>query len=480
MFHLRLTEKINDDLTQTCTTGFQINMDGALLRKNVIFLGMWRSVRLDDDLTREIANKARTIHGRMAHLEIRTVGARLYTRNGTQDSVIRMPDVRDISVNRHDPECLLCVLKEGRHLNVIVCRCYNSRDPSDIVKSFRASKKDDTIIVNEIKTKHNWSLQPRHDRARLLPEQIFGDEKRNLPVFEKSHVGIQVNPGEYDNVSLSISSIPSNDLRKELSQLSEEVKAIKILLEKSTVVRGEDKPVHEIQQTDAKVPVKEISKNKTQHINAKIAVSIRERKPPTFIKGDFVSANSPGYYPDDAMDADVDSGQDMHDGHGSIVKTPNVRGLFVTDSLFTDDKNHRLSGKNYGGQSRDDYEEENPPSFSRNTRLSTYITAPPDLQPETAPVRTRTNTTPSRRYNRQSHAVLSSTIPRSIENVYPSSTRFVKSTNRRSRQVLSPETFVADGVRRPRSSSAHDPARGRMINEDLELRRSLYKLYNEA
>jgi hypothetical protein len=346
------------------------------------------------------------------------------------------------------------------------------------VKSFRASKKEDSIIVNEIKSKYNWSLQHRHDPAHLQPEKIFGD---------KSHVGVQVDPVEYDNESLSISSIPSNDLRKELTQLSKEVKAIKILLENSTAVRGGDKTVKEIQQTGTKDPVIETSKKYTYNPNAKI---IKERKAPTFITGDFVSANSPGYYEDDAMDASVDENQDTHDGQWGGVK--NSRAISMTDSVFTDieDENHPYLSKNYGEQSKDNYEmsvpveedflrKKNPSSFSGNTRLSTYITAPPGLQTEVTPVRTRSSIAPIRRYNRQSHAILSSTIPRSIENVYPS-TRFIKSENRRSRQMVSPETFVADGMRRPRSRSAHDPARGRMISEDLELRRSLYNLYNES
>lgn len=108
------------------------NMAGVLLKKSVYFLGMWRTSRLDEELAREIARRAPNVTARHAQLEICTVGVRLITRSGAGESVIRMPYVQDIVINRYEPTCLLCVLKESRKLSIIVCRCYNTRDPSTL------------------------------------------------------------------------------------------------------------------------------------------------------------------------------------------------------------------------------------------------------------------------------------------------------------------------------------------------------------
>lgn len=472
------------------------NMAGVLLKKSVYFLGMWRTSRLDEELAREIARRAPNVTARHAQLEICTVGVRLITRSGAGESVIRMPYVQDIVINRYEPTCLLCVLKESRKLSIIVCRCYNTRDPSDIVKSFRASKRDSRIIesVTEPKrqidtdTKRHWTPHYPQDRARTGRQGEIGIRTKDptrATYTEVCHVGIQTSPQDPDDVSLSLSSIQTGDLREELSHLSEEVKAIKMLIEKTTgVVDDKKTEPRTYHNTDTKGDyVKEPEPKK--------------RENPTFVRGEFVSAKSPGYLSDDVEE--VQDTREMFGGrrHSGDAIDSGVRSFSVTDSSVHGEPDEAKYIYHNGSHSEmkdihiervdsgegDFIPHENPSSFSGTARLTTFITAPPGFQSLPAPMRDRAFTSPGRRYHRQPRNILlSSTVPKSIENVYRS-TRSHRKAHRYSRQVVTPDVFLSqDGERRPRSHSAHDPNRGRSLTsgEDMELHKSLYKLYNEV
>lgn len=482
-------------------------MAGVLLRKSVYFLGMWRTSRLDEELAREIARRAPSVTARSAQLEVCTVGVRLITRSGAGESVIRMPYVHDIVINKYEPTCLLCVLKESRKLSIIVCRCYNTRDPSDIVKSFRASKRDGLIIENDKETKRQIDLetkrqidtetkrhrtpQYRQDRAGTGRQGEISIRTKDPPkatYTEVCHVGIQTSPEDPDDVSLSLSSIQTSDLREELSHLSEEVKAIKMLIEKSTgVVDNKKTEPRRYHNTNTRGNyIKELEPNYA-----------KKREKPTFVRGEFVSAKSPGYLSDDVEEV-LDT-RDMLGGRrnsGDAIDS-GVRSFSVTDSSVRGEPDEAKYIYHNGGHrelkdilnrrldsGEDDFiPHETPSSFSGTARLTTYITAPPGFQSLPAPMRDRAYTTPGRRYHRQPRNILlSSTVPKSIENVYRS-TRSHRKTHRYSRQAVTPDMFLSqDGERRPRSHSAHDPNRGRSLTseEDMELRRSLYKLYNEV
>lgn len=473
-------------------------MDGALLRKNVAFLGMWRTSQLNDDLAREIAMKSRTLSGQSAQLEVRTVGLRLYTRSGDQDGVIRMPSVQDIAINRYEPMVLLCMLKEGRKLAIVVCRCSNPRDSSDIMKSFRASRREGRSVEQERDSKRNWSLQQRHERSVIYPER--GNRHKGssrAPPVEMCHVGIQTGHTDSDSISLSPPSLPSNGLRQELAQLSEEVKAIKILIEKSTGVHDNEQSkskAHQKFYTNAiennENPYAETDTKCNPRVNATtdLAGDLTKKQQihetHTFVRGEFVSAKSPGY------GSDVINGTPPSDGALSCrPNSPDAvdSGVRSFSSLFyeTDDTKNiddSFNDREIGGpneMSVESFTNKSPSSLSRNARLTTYITAPPGFQTQPE----RSHTSPRRRYYRHPKAiVLSSTVPKSIENVYRS-TRLHRDTNRRSRQVLTPEVFFShDKYRRQRSHSAHDSNRGHAFaaEEDSELRKSLHTLYNEA
>lgn len=463
-------------------------MAGVLLRKSVYFLGMWRTTRLDEELAREIARRAPNLTARDAQLEICTVGVRLITRTGTRESVIRMPYVQDIVINRYEPTCLLCVLKDSRKISIIVCRCLNTRDPSDIVKSFRASKRDGRTIEKDIETRRHLTPQYRQDRVEPGRQGEIGIRSKGLPRpthTEVCHVGIQTSPEDPDDVSLSLSSIQTSDLRDELSHLSEEVKAIKILIEKSTGV---------VDDKNIEPRIYHRSDNKGNNTKQR---EPKKRENPTFVRGEFVSAKSPGYLFDDIED--VRDSREILGGRrnsGDAIDS-GVRSFSLTDSSVRGEPDeakfiyHNGSPREVkdirdgglGSGEEDFISHENPSLFSGTARLTTYITAPPGFQSLSAPRRDRAYTTPGRRYHRQPRNILlGSTVPKSIENVYRS-TRSHRKTHRYSRQVVTPEMFLShEGERRPRSHSAHESNRGRSLTseEDMELRRSLYKLYNEV
>lgn len=385
-----------------------------------------------------------------------------------------------------------------------MCRCYNTRDPSDIVKSFRASKRDGRIIENDVETKRQNDIetkrqidtetkrhrtpQYRRDGAGTGRQVDIGIRTKSLPratYTEVCHVGIQTGPEDPDDVSLSLSSIQTSDLREELSHLSEEVKAIKMLIEKSTgVVDNKKTEPRTYHNTDTKGNyIKELEPKK--------------REKPTFVRGEFVSAKSPGYLSDEVEE--VSDTRDMLGGRrnsGDAIDS-GVRSFSVTDSFVRGEPDeakyiyhngsHRelkdIHNRRLDSDEDDFIPHETPSSFSGTARLTTYITAPPGFQSLPAPMRDQAYTTPGRRYHRQpKNILLSSTVPKSIENVYRS-TRSHRKAHRYSRQVVTPDVFLSqDGERRPRSHSAHVPNRGRSLTseEDMELRKSLYKLYNEV
>lgn len=121
-------------------------MAPVLVEKTVLFIGVWRTPSITDNLLRDIALQKGKQKGYPTRFQITTSGLMLHVRHSTgrtgRTDPIPIQAVYDITVNRHDPLCLLCVFSDAlKRINLMVCYCGNDIDASDLVDTFRQYKK---------------------------------------------------------------------------------------------------------------------------------------------------------------------------------------------------------------------------------------------------------------------------------------------------------------------------------------------------
>lgn len=263
-------------------------MSAVLIQKKVLFCGIWKpsSRASNDALLRQISAQFLEKKSLVANYQLCEDGLRLQViqENGRQGSrkseKIPFTGIQDISVNRYNPICLMTIYVDAqRRSNYLVCRCESERDVSQIVLTFRDHKISlvgEGYKIDFVKPQGtNWMLMPKQDNGQMnghsemssdSGDNVDGGRRREVvngmqngvagpehhvkvavatETFERVpceiegrpgfSVAVQTNFGELDSDGESMMSSTSyRSLKDELLTLSQEIREIKFLLEKTT------------------------------------------------------------------------------------------------------------------------------------------------------------------------------------------------------------------------------------------------------
>ncbi|KAJ8312251.1 hypothetical protein KUTeg_009624 [Tegillarca granosa] len=207
------------------------------------------------------ATHSNKIKGNTTKFQISKLGINLIAVDGSgqlgKSTLIPLSNIYNVTVNRFKPECLLCVVRdEPNKLSVLVCRCKTEKDITDIIQSFNTVKSSQTgegFNTNIKKSSgQNWSLNSRHvvDEGNVV--HFSSTEKPNIAITQNGNQSFQsgttVTVLQKDNKNFidtavqteteeeldSASSMSSATVKEELLHLSQDVRAIKRMLELST------------------------------------------------------------------------------------------------------------------------------------------------------------------------------------------------------------------------------------------------------
>ncbi|XP_067681333.1 uncharacterized protein [Haliotis asinina] len=261
-------------------------MSATLIQKKVKFCGVWKpsSKASNDALLRQISVQFLEKKSLVSNYQLCEDGLRLHViqengRKGSRKSEkIPFTGIQDICVNRYNSTCLMTVYVDAqRRSNYLVCRCESEHDVSQIVLAFKDYKKSlagEGYKIDLVKPQGtNWTLMPKHDNVHVnghsemssdSGDNVDGGRRRDIvthngiagsehqlkvevatETFEREpceiegrpgfSVAVQTNFGDVDSDRESmISSTSYRSLKDELLSLSQEIREIKFLLEKTT------------------------------------------------------------------------------------------------------------------------------------------------------------------------------------------------------------------------------------------------------
>ncbi|XP_062598757.1 uncharacterized protein LOC134260185 [Saccostrea cucullata] len=309
-------------------------MDKEYLKKKAWYLGEWRQSVLADTVINQIHQLVKGKKGKNVKLCMARDGIRVFVSNLLQGKIlydhVPFTDLYFMTVNQHNPSCLLVIAKDPRHkYRILAYRCENSLDAGLFIQYYRDVRKSMTSVEGynielrrsdegnwtlrskqhednkrQLKTivnmqtgtaQPNGGIQNSHTKVAIVNGQSKPDENRNTQMViqtrvEKSppssprekvilekvyrkgksqnNIGIQASgPGTErysDNVSETSDS--NQSFQNELNYLSNELREIKFMLEKSTGISAEvfhDKSGKEIQTESFRTePDTELTVNK--------------------------------------------------------------------------------------------------------------------------------------------------------------------------------------------------------------------------
>ncbi|KAK3084104.1 hypothetical protein FSP39_008241 [Pinctada imbricata] len=222
--------------------------------------------KLSERLISDISVHADRFQGSPARLQLTKLGFKLYVKSGSgqveSTDFIPVQNIQELSVNKYKPTCLMCVMRDGtKGMSILAWRCLSEKDSFDIIKGFTFLKRSlggEAEGYNVLLRKshgNNWSLG-RKEGTRIGrhsssdAEDPYTSIKATKEVTEgrtlvkhivAGHVivadkAVQTELDE-DGHSASV-SIDSLSVKDELSNLTDEVNAIKDMLENVMGVSG--------------------------------------------------------------------------------------------------------------------------------------------------------------------------------------------------------------------------------------------------
>ena len=491
-------------------------MVDRILERRVAFLGVWKTGKLSDRLVSDISKHASRFQGSPTRLHLTKLGFKLYVKNGHGQvgatNIIPVQNVLELSVNKYKTTCLMCTTNdETKGLNVLVWRCISERDCFEIIKAFTFLRRSlggegEGYNVSLRKSRgNNWSLG-RRDGTKVTSGSRKTSEESENPyatvkavqgdrvvkyVYEKTRTfadkAVQTDFDE-DARSLSL-SLGSNDLRDELTNLSEEVYAIKTMLEK---VAGVSEPSYFKAEVKNKQNTGEVLVNTVEpgvsrgtfvsSRNAYISISDSTE---LHQNGDVVDFGNVNEYDIRSYGIQTERGEDFQNRDtgmridSDIVPTsgPHANYLRASSSSTENDGRNRLGSENSANSDAVFLQYRNPWAYDDRNRAGkpiTFITPPPEKGSGTNEKRYTKRRNDKHTYRSSvvrgpAQADLRSTIPRNIEDVYGSKKRYNKRESRISRQMRAEEIFLNEDRARKRSSSAHDTNRKRLDDDMMRI-----------
>ena len=248
-------------------------------KKDAYFIGMWKDDVVTDNIIKEVVTRSSVDKGRRVKLRLTPEGLLVSKTSVFQVSSkidsIPIGSIYFMTVNKHSPNCLLCIIRDTvRKYNVLAFRCLTALDAGDIVKTFKGLRGDGMRMMK--RDDGNWTL--RAPSAKTIPRQTLDilvnnpsngiqpngealheycpPEHRIIdPVTEEvesvtkgeelvlkgkslQNIGVQTHFHDDGDTMSEISDVSS--FKEELDYLSQELREVKYLLEKSTGISAEE------------------------------------------------------------------------------------------------------------------------------------------------------------------------------------------------------------------------------------------------
>lgn len=276
------------------------------MKKKAWYLGTWRQSVLADNVIKQIQQLVARKKGNSVKLCMARDGIRVFVSNLLQGKVlfdhIPFTDLYFMTVNQHNPQCLLVIAKDPRYkYRIIAYRCENALDAGIFIQHYKDIRKSVSSVEGyniELKRSNegNWTLrskQQEEDKRQLKTivnmrtptvqqngnvqtadtkvSVMNGDSKsdgnkntamiiqtrvENSPpsprtkvtlekIYRKgktqNNIGIQAAGTGVERYSDNVSetSESNQSFQNELNYLSTELREIKFMLEKSTGISAE-------------------------------------------------------------------------------------------------------------------------------------------------------------------------------------------------------------------------------------------------
>lgn len=271
-------------------------MAGQYLEKKVHYLGSWKNNRVDDQTIAQINSQIATEKGNRVKLLLSSDGIRIVKSTMIQGKMLHdfipLERIQFMTVSRNLPDLLMVIsLTPGEvaaKFQVHAFRCANGLDAGTYIGTFRSLQKSVRAVrvvkstVPQIKNPDeeiNWTLRSKdHDNSKrelkhlvdLHGEKavvhktgdgatVYIDDDDEQPVIMNGHTEVFENgvriplyrkgkPTRLEresfesDVSDNRSEVSESALRSELETLSQELRDIKLMLEKSTGVKTNSEP----------------------------------------------------------------------------------------------------------------------------------------------------------------------------------------------------------------------------------------------
>ena len=271
-------------------------MDDVIAQRKVVYAGLWRQHSKSDydTLLRQISSQLEGKGGLLSWFQLCLDGVRIIVLNkdGSVRRTEKIPgqNIQDVTVNRYNPICLMTVFVDvNRRLSFLVCRCLDTSDATHLVQNYREHKRVSSGEGYKIDLKEphglNWTLRSSKknnpvlngdtSRSSTSSDKVemvdtngkgaavvatsngFASDDGDVFLGDSHHVQITVQTTdlerepceidgnecfsvavqtdlEYEDKQSLTSTTSFRSLKDELLNLSQEVKEIKLILQKTT------------------------------------------------------------------------------------------------------------------------------------------------------------------------------------------------------------------------------------------------------
>ncbi|XP_071092982.1 uncharacterized protein [Haliotis cracherodii] len=254
-------------------------MSADVLERKAYFVGVWRGDVVSDNIIRQLRVKSEADKGKKVKIRLSKDGVQIRKPAMFQSSSLfdtyRMADIFFMTVNQQNRSCLLCIVRDVKHKYAILAfRCSSDLDAGLFVQHFKSWKSRSRGGNYEMKRKQdgNWTLRNRSAPPTRQLLQIPNGKPAHLPVNgdvrhvnhapmnditllpdpegvtkeevflrgrPQHNIGIQTKSNDIDMDQMSeVSDVSA--FKDELESLSQELREIKFLLEKSTGISVEE------------------------------------------------------------------------------------------------------------------------------------------------------------------------------------------------------------------------------------------------
>ncbi|XP_067681549.1 uncharacterized protein [Haliotis asinina] len=303
-------------------------MSADVIERKAYFVGLWRGDVVSDNIIRQLRVKSEADKGKKVKIRLSKDGVQIRKPAMFQASSLfdtyRMSDIFFITVNQQNRSCLLCIVRDLKHKYAILAfRCTSDLDAGLFVQNFKSWKSLSRGGNYELKRKQdgNWTLRnrsasptrqplqipngrpthfqvngdvrhvshtPRHTNhtrmndITVLPDSgVVTKEQVIMNGRQRHNIGIQTMSNDIDMDQMSeVSDVSA--FKDELESLSQELREIKFLLEKSTGISVEEhyrraREAKETNNNDEKVL------NNSGYPEGMARVYVSNREPPKMV-----------------------------------------------------------------------------------------------------------------------------------------------------------------------------------------------------